>query len=275
MAYRKFKLINSKNEVWEFTNKEVKSFLNSPSGLGYTSSLSVTRYGEKANVLLEETSFPNPSGEVIFYDTSNEDRYQKYYNLCRFLTYTPLKLIYTLPFSTPVDYELDCYVTSISKTESTTNKLLNCSINFQGISFWKGETITSRFSTGIEIELTNNGDFPVGFEITITETDMQEAQIILKQNNEIYGIAKFGSREEREDYWDKIYINSNDGEQNVIIENDGALLPNPLSYQDISVSNGAIYVTFLKLARGTSVMEVILEASGIAEVKYTEIFRSV
>lgn len=271
MSYRKFKLINNKGQVWEFTNRQVKSFLSSPSQLGFSNTIKVDRYINSANVISQEYAFPNPSGEVIFYDSKNADRYQKYYDLCRFLAETPLKLVYTLPFDTPEDYELDCYVTNLTKTESTTDKTLTCQINFQGLSFWKGTTKTITDST-TSYTLTNEGDDPVGFEITI-EGSMTNPYFTLTQDGEIYGQAKF----ENDVQFDKVYVNSNDGKQSIELEQSGTPLPNPQAYQDYSISNGAIYVTFIKIAKGTSTLDIGVESGSISNVniEYTPIYRSV
>lgn len=271
MSYRKFKLINNKDQVWEFTNKQVKSFLSSPSQLGFSNTIKVDRYINSANVISQEYAFPNPSGEVIFYDSKNGDRYQKYYDLCRFLAETPLKLVYTLPFDTPEDYELDCYVTNLTKTESTTDKTLTCQINFQGLSFWKGATETITDST-TSYTLTNEGDFPVGFEIEI-KGSMTNPFFTVTKDNDMYGEAKF----EDITAFSSVYVNSKDSEQNVKLKQGDAFLPNPLSYQDLSISNGAIYVTFVKLARGTSTLDIGFESGNITsvDIKFTPQFRSV
>lgn len=271
MSYRKFKLINSKDEVWEFTNKQVKSFLSNPSQLGFNNTIKVERFSNKAMVLSQDFALPNPSGEIIFYDSANADRYQKYYNLSRFLAYTPLKLVYTLPLSTPVDYELECYVTNLTKTESTTDKTLTCQINFQGISFWKGETQTIT-GTDSSYEITNNCDMPIGFEITILG-NMTNPYFTLTQDDVLYGEAKFDDITE----FDEVYVNSNDGEQNVILKQGSSIIANPLGYQDLSISNGSIYVTFVKLARGTSTLEIGMESGTLSSVQidFAPLFRSV
>lgn len=266
--YRRFTLVNSKNETWSFTDKEFKVFLNNPQGLGFNSSLDVIRYGEKGNVSSETFNFPTPSGDILFYDSSLTDKYSRYFNFARFIADSPLKLYYTLPSG--FRYELDCYVTSLSKGEVDTNNILTCPINFQGISFWKADEIVSKGTDSFFI--LNNGDFPVGFEILI-EGDLMNPYVLLSQDGELYGEAKFDDQTA----FNSVYINSNDGEQSVILEQGGSVLPNPLSYQDLSISNGSIYVTFVKLARGKTDLTIGVESGSItsSQIRYTPQYRSV
>lgn len=270
---REFTLINSNNESWTFTGKTFKVFLNNPQGLGFTRTATTTRYGNRQNLTGITDNFPQPNGEILFYDSANEDRYTEYNLFCRFITYEPLKLVYSIPKSGDQmsQYTLDCVVTSLTKTESKTDGLLSCPVVFQGLSLWMGDSI-EKTGTASTYTLTNDGDFPVGFEITI-EGNLTNPYVTLSQDGELYGEVKFDS----ETAFDSLYVDSNDGEQNVILEQGGAVIPNPLSYQDLSISNGSIYVTFVKLARGISELEIGMESGSITsvEIKYQPIYRSV
>lgn len=268
---RKFTLTNSNNVSWTFTSKSVKSFLMNPQGLGYSSKLDVIRYGEKANVSNEVYDFPSVSGELVFYDTSNANRYKLYNDFARFCTYTPLTLSYVIPLASPETYTLKCYVTSLTKTESIPSGVLNVGITMQGLGFWNGAEIATT-GTASSYSLTNNGDFPVGLEITVTGS-LENPYVTFTQDGDLYGEAKFDDSTA----FDEVYVDSKDGEQNVILEQSGSTLPNPLSYQDLSISNGSIYVTFVKLARGTSTLAIGMDSGSITSVsiKYTPQYRSV
>lgn len=273
MSIRKFTLTNSKGTTWSFNGRNtVKSFIQNPEGLGFASSLNVTRYGEKANLTSQEYDLPRVKAEVVFWDVKNANRYKTYNDFLAFIMNTPLILTYQLPLSTPVDYKLDCYVVSISKTETGRDNCLTSEIEFQGLSFWQGAAVSTT-GTATSYTITNAGDCPVGFEITITGTSMENPYFTLEQDSELYGEAKFTDISA----FDSVYVNSNDGEQSVELQQGGSVLANPLAYQDLSISNGAIYVTFVKLARGKSTLTIGMDSGSISSVtiEYTPIYRSV
>ena len=275
VPYRKFWMVNAKGDRWNMTEREEKSFLNNPQGLGYAKSLSTIRYGNRQNLTDVTDNFPQPSGEILFYDSANSSRYERYNEFVRFLSYYPITLYYQIPVSYYSHiqniYTLDCVVGSLTKTESKTDGILRCSITFNALSFYKGETVEISGS-GSTYTITNDGDFPVGFEITI-EGSPVNPYVQLEQDNELYGEAKFINSTA----FDSVYVNSNDGEQNVILEQGGSVLPNPLSYQDLSISNGSIYVTFVKLARGESDLTIGMDSGSLTsvEIRFTPIYRSV
>ena len=267
--YRTFYLTNSLGNTWQLTDQSFKAFLNNPQGLGQSETLTTTIYGEVARVDDEEFAFPQVSGELLFYDDANSDRYQKYNNFARFISYTPLTLHYTIPTSPAETYTLPCYCVTISKSETGRNGILTCGVTFQGTDFWHGEEVTVTGTSSIS--LTNEGDYPVGFEITIEGTGMTEPYFTLTQDD-IYGETKLLT-----ETFTSIYINSNDTEQNMELESNGSVLANPLSYQDLSISNGSIYVTFLKLKRGTSTLDIGMTSGTLTGVtiKFTPRYRSV
>lgn len=275
VPYRKFWMVNSKGDRWNLTEHEVRSFMNNPQGFGFAKTISTTRYGN-AQVLTDVTdNFPSPSGEVLFYDSHNSTRYEQYNEFVKFLSYEPVTLYYKLPFSfysqIPNVYTLECVVGTLTKTESKTDNIMTCPITFNALSYYKGDEVNIN-GTGTSYTIQNDGDFPVGFEITV-EGSLMNPYVLLSQNDELYGEAKFDDTTA----FSSLYLNSNDGEQSVILQQSGSVLPNPLSYQDLSISNGSIYVTFVKLARGISELEIGSESGSITsvEIKYQPIYRSV
>ena len=265
---REFTLINSNNEQWTFTDRSFRTFLHNPQGLGMTRSLTTSRYGNRQTVTGIQENFPQIQGDLLFYDSANGDRYTRYAQFARFISYEPLTLVYTVP--DVGIFTVDCSVVSLTKTESKTDKILTCPITIQGLSLWKGQEIilsgTNSFS------LYNDGDFPCGFEITI-EGNLTNPYILLTQDEELYGEAKFDS----ETAFNSLYLNSNDGEQNIVLQQGGSILPNPLSYQDLTISNGSIYVTFVKVARGISELTIGAESGSVTSTKinYKPLYRSV
>lgn len=269
MSVREFTLINSKNQRWTLTDKSKKYFLGDPKGLGFQSNISVQQYGDVQNEVGKNFNFPQVSGVVYFYDSANATRYANYNSFVDFLSYHPLKMEYILPTSPAQTFTLDCDVTSLTKTESESNKTMQCDIVLTGLGFWKGNSFFQMATTSVS--LTNNGHFPVGFTITINGTNMENPYFTLEQDNEVYGEGKFL------DTFSKVIVNSEDGSQSVELQQSGSVLPNPLGYQDLSISNGSIYVTFVKLARGTSTLTVGVDSGTVTNftVNYTPLYRSV
>lgn len=260
---------------WHFTDETFKCFLNNPQGLGFLKTLTTVRYGNRQNITDMTDSFPSVQGEVLFWGDSNSERYEKYNDFVRFLSHSPLVFYYKVPYLDALDneitYELECDAVSLQKTETKTNGVLTCPVTFTGLSFWKASKVTTT-GTATSYTLTNNGDFPVGFEITV-KGSLTNPYITLEQDSELYGEAKFNDSTA----FGEVYVDSIDGEQNVILKQGGSVLPNPLAYQDLSISNGAIYVTFVKLARGKSTLTVGMDSGSITsvDISFTPIYRSV
>lgn len=275
IPYRKFWIINNSNEQWDLTEKDFKAFLNNPTGLGFKKTIEMTRYGEKAVKNNETYDFPSVQGELLFYDSANSNRYDKYNQFVRFVMDTPLKLYYQIPVSISSQiadiYSMDCEITQLDKTESKPDRLMRCNVTFSGLGFWEGDEVTISGS-GLSYTIENKGDFPVGFEIAF-DGNFSNPYFTLSQDGEIYGECKF---DDSQNTFSNVYVNSNDGEQDIVLKQSGTILPNPLSYQDLSISNGNIYVTFVKLARGTT--QLTIGAGTVqtnAEIKFTPAYRSV
>lgn len=260
MNHRKFKLINAKGDIWDLTDPLICSFLSEPEGLGFNQTLTTVQYGNSLRVATSETNFPSVSGDVLFYDSSTADKYFLYASFVDFCTITPLYLVYSKPCDN-VEYRLKCEVATLNKTEVKEDHMMTCPITFQGLGMWEGEEIVINGTDDV-YSLVNNGHFPVGFEIKV-EGALENPYFTLEQDGEVYGEAKFDDSTS----FDSVYVNSNDGEQNVILEQSGSVLPNPLSYQDLSISNGSIYVTFVKLAKGESTLTIGMDSGSITNVE--------
>lgn len=268
---RKFYISNGNGQTVTLTEKGTHIFLNEPSGFGYSNELNTIARPDTLSVVTSSQAFGTIVGEVIFYDGANADRYEKYNDLVSFLTIEPLIFYYTIPTVTPKTFHADAAVLSLEKSESKPDNMMRCPITLQMLSRWKGEEITES-GTATTYTLTNDGHMPVGFEITI-EGSLTNPYFTLSQNGEVYGEAKFTDATA----FDSVFVNSKDSEQNVILEQGGSVLANPLSYQDLSISNGSIYVTFVKLARGESTLTIGMDSGSISnvEIKYTPLYRSV
>lgn len=275
VPYRTFWLVNGNGDRWDFTKHELKSFLNEPQGLGFQKTIDITRYGERAVKNSETYNFPTVSGDLLFYDSPNSTRYEKYNEFVRFLMNQPITLYYQIPvsvYSRIADiYTLNCEVMSLTKTESKPERVLTSNISMSGLGFYQGDEVTIA-GDGTSYTINNDGDFPVGFEIEINGS-LTNPYFTLEQDGEMYGEAKFDDSTA----FDSVYVNSKDGEQNVVLEQGGSILPNPLSYQDLSISNGSIYVTFVKLAMGESTLTIGIDSGSVTSlsVKFIPTYRSV
>lgn len=270
MRYRKFKLKNSLNASWELTETSVKTFLSDPSGLGMSNSIETTQYGNVLRLDNIDTAFPSVSGNVMIYENTVDAKYLKYNQFVTFLTYTPLVLEYQVPGTNKTFY-LDVVVASLDKTEVDRNGVMNCPITLQGLGMWRGNSFYWTGNASSK-SLTNDGHFPVGLTVTLTG-NMTNPYFTLTQNSEVYGEAKFIDTTA----FNSVIVDSRDGMQSVELQQSNSVLANPLGYQDLSISNGAIYVTFIKLARGTSTLNVGMDSGSLTSVivNYTPIYASV
>lgn len=267
---RKFWIENGNGDRVFLAAQTTKVFLNNPEGFGYSQTFESVQYSNR----LRGTStqdFPEISGEVVFYDTANKDKYRKYNDFVTFLSYEPLNLFYQIPTSPAQTYSAEVSVTSLDKNEVKPNGLLVCDLELQCLSRWKGQEETIQGTT-TTYTIENNGHMPVGFEITINGTNMYSPYFTLEQNGEMYGEAKFNAQQ-----LSRVYVDSNDGEQSVELKQGNSILANSLSYQDLSIANGSIYVTFVKLARGESTLTIGMASGTVTDVtiKFTPIYRSV
>lgn len=268
--YRKFQLENSLGDKWDLTDLLFKSYFNNPSGFGFSQSIETVQYGNAQNVKTSTTEFPSVSGDILFYDYENETKYEMYERFVDFCTYSPLLFKYRKPMDNSV-YTLKCEVSSLQKTEVKNDSMLTCPISFLGLGMWQGEKVEFSGSS-LTYAVINGGHMPCGFEITI-EGSMVNPYFTLEQDGELYGEGKFDDATA----FGSVYVNSNDGEQSVELKQGGSILPNPLSYQDLSISNGSIYVTFVKLARGSSTLTVGMDSGSVTSinVNFVPKYRSV
>lgn len=270
MTFRQFQLVNGKGQTVLLSDLSSQIFLNNPAGLGYSNNVTTMQYGEALVLVTTDQGFSSLGGEVVFYDGSRSDKYANYNDFISFLTHKPLTLVYTIPTSTPETYSMDVEVSNIDKTEIKTDGMLRCTFNMISLSRWKGDEVTITGS-GTTYSITNDGHMPVGFEITIEGASMKNPYFTLTGDDGLYGEGKFT------DTLDSVYVNSRDGKQEIVLEKNGSIVPNPLGKQDLTISNGSIYVTFAKLIRGEVTLDVGMDSGTLSSVtvKYIPLYRSV
>lgn len=126
---RQFRLVNAKGNTYNLNDLDF--FLYDPADLGYKKSNKVLKAGNVFRPYEESVSQPTPTGTIRF---KNPDAYQKYYEFMRFATIEPLILEYT-PGDSDDTYRIDCYISSMDKTEISGSGL-HCEVKFGALSFW-------------------------------------------------------------------------------------------------------------------------------------------
>lgn len=262
---RQFYLENSLGKKYELTNKNFKQFLNGPEGLGFSKNLNVLRIGNDELITDEQYSMPSISGEVLFYDNL-ENAYQDYLEFINFVRYSPLKLYY-LPPNMLFPYYIECSITQVDKSEYQRVGYLSCPVTFYGYTLWQNsqesnlvvsnsknkdgkyyELIRPYHYAGNSlnsIEINNTGDVPIGFVFEVVGS-VTNPRLIASQNGIVYGQLKLNGT------FDYIRIDSNDLTESIYLENNGTVITNPLSYQDLSIADGVSDITFFKLKIGES-----------------------
>ena len=278
MGYRKFKLKNSLDQEYLLTDRNFKSFFNSPKGLGYSKNLTGIRLGDRFKITKREYEFPKPSGELVFYNSSNEDNYDAYNEFVRFASFYPLRLYYYIPGNNKAEEEADsiflnCEIENLSKSEITHGDgTLRVPVTFQGTSFWLSGKINDQ---KIDLESQYEGSFTFELDIPFTFGDdplrnismpnlgTLVTPIILKIDGEcVDPYVRFFDSNEVEyaackiiGTYDKVYINSNEDEQEISLQYNGITVANPASKQDLTIGNPDaedFYLTFLKIKPGTT-----------------------
>lgn len=262
---RQFYLENSLGKKYELTNKNFKQFLNEPEGLGFSKNLNVLRIGNDELITDEQYSMPSISGEVLFYDNL-ENAYQDYLEFINFVRYSPLKLYY-LPPNMLFPYYIECSITQVDKSEYQRVGYLSCPVTFYGYTLWQNSQESNLVVSNSEnkdgkyyelirpyhyagnslnsIEINNTGDVPIGFVFEVVGS-VTNPRLIASQNGVVYGQLKLNGT------FDYIRVDSNDLTESIYLENNGTVVTNPLSYQDLSIADGVSDITFFKLKIGES-----------------------
>lgn len=268
MAYRKFWLINSLGERYDFAdpNKKENVFLNNPEGLGFQRSYTSLVVGNSELVTSQQFQLTDFKGSLVFYNGSNGTRYQAYFDFLKFAKYKPLELHYLTPNELK-SYHCDVLFIQADKTEVKTGNVLTIPVTFHRLTEWltdddvvyelnnsptgdgKKYDLTYNYSYSgsslADTVLINNGTDDIGFVITV-EGEVQNLQFTLSQNGETYGVCKINGT------YDFVQIDSVERTESIYMENNGSVVTNPEQYQDFTIRNGASYLTWLKLKVGES-----------------------
>lgn len=266
MNYRKFWLINSLGNRYDFTDKNSKIFLNQPSGFGFTRKYSVQQIGNSEIITSQQFQLTDITGELLFYANSNGTIYQDYQNFIQFAKYKPLEFHYQTPNDLD-DYYCDVLFTQSTKSEISTDGIMHIGVVFHRLTQWltsKDYVITLRNEPTDEgknyplvrpyhyagtnlsnTEINNNGTDDVGF-VFIIDGEVQNPTFTLTQGGEVYGVCKINGT------YDYLQLDSVEQIDSLYLERNGSVITNPEQYQDFSVANGG-YLTWCKFRVGKSI----------------------
>ena len=265
--YRKFWLINSLGNRFDFTSKTNDGFLHLPEGLGFSRSFSSIKIGNSELVTSHQFNLTDIKGEMLFAFGSNGDIYEHYFNFIQFAKFKPLELHYQTP-NNLTSYHCDVLFTQADKTEiDFQDHMLHIPVVFHRLTEWltdKDETyvmsndpldegkyhdlIYDYHYAGTNLSntnLNNNGTDDVGFIFEVFG-EVQNIQFSLTQAGETYGICKINGT------YDYIRIDSVERSESIYLEYEGSSITNPEIYQDFTIRNGASYLTWCKLRVGQS-----------------------
>lgn len=261
---REFWLVNSKGVKYSLHRLNV--FLNTPSGLGYSVDTDVVNLGNSSFIASESYNLGSAEGEVIFLG-SRKAVYQEYFDFTNFLYFRPITLHYKTPNSND-SFFCQVRVISLEKSEVGQDGILRCPIQMYRQTLWYNDTLHTLEARNVSvegksyplyrpyhygaistqnIEIYNAGvaDAPMTVEVLGRSTDTMFN--LFDENNVRYGAAKILGT------YDKIFIDSDDLNEDIQLERDGSVIPNAINYQDLTVGDPRqVYVTFLKLKPGTS-----------------------
>lgn len=270
---RRIWLTNGLGQTFEDTQL---SLLASLSGFGLQNALTSTRVGNAMLVSFVQPQLVIKQSELQIWG-GRITAYQRYLQFARFINYSPLYLHYLTPNLTNGVF-CQVEITQVDKGEIGQDGILRVPIQMQPLTLWYDEqenviTTTRTESLGkhyllqrpyhygaintSNIEVYNNGitDAPVIIEVNGTVTDLQYN--LYDENGDRYGVGKINGT------YDKIVINSNELDENIELERDGAVIANPYNYQDLAVADNDVnsVVTFVKLKSGQSSFNFLVDSS--------------
>lgn len=275
--YRILNLVNGKNEKWELTDRNFKTFASDISGFGVSKSLSLLRIGLAQGVTNAQYNLDQIRYTVNFYDSDIVEQYKKYNDFVRFLSHRPLSQEYLIPSSKTV-YVRDVELVSLNKTEvNPATHSLECEIVLQPLTFWqdkeshciitdntvevaKNYPLSRPYAYGnyslSNIAINTDGFLDTSLEITIDGQCQDPAYMLYDESGELYGIGRFVGT------FDSVYVNSDEMNQQIILTRGGIELDNAWSYRDLTVGKpNEVAVTFLKLKPGKSRLAFRLDQS--------------
>lgn len=254
---RQFKLQNALGQTFDLMQRD--AFFYSPDGLGFRMNSEFMQIGGSYQLIETEAAQKTPAGIMVF------KNYAKYQEFVKFITPTPLKLMYK-----PLNEwaYLDCIVSSLSKAEiDYKDNTLKCNIDFQGLSKWyipravkrsgvetvdaKKYTYSYNYTyadsvTGV-INITNNSSEDSPTIITIMGEITNPAWALIVNNKTVQSGAVTATI----DTGNKLVINSKDNQLEIAEYTAGnVFVRNLYQYSDFTLDN------FIYAPVGQSVLRV-------------------
>ena len=274
--YRKFTLINSKDEYWELANPNNRTFAGNPSGLGYSNTKSFIRIGDMDMETYSQFSLSDITFAIVFYQDTNSQIYSAYSNFVKFLMHEPITLKYDLPNGK--SYQRKCAVGGISKTEvDSSNSAMSCNLTLKPQEMWLGEAKTVEFSnTPLVQQFTCESGIPTPLLLEFNGKLTNPKYTLYDADDNEIGVGRFIGT------FAKMVIDSEDGYENIqlrLFSDSSKDVVNPYGYQDLTVVNYKNeLLTFIKASVGLNKIKLETESSADgwqAKVTYIERFASV
>lgn len=286
MSYRKFWLTNGKDEQFTLTEPSFKVFLDAIDGLGFAKTYATMRLGDKEKITSEQFNLLEVSGDVLFYDQTNEEKYEQYNTFVRFLSHQPIRLYYLTP-NTYDPFYAEINFIQLDKSQVDDDGILRCPAKMKLLSFWQTSSshelearpandqgkkypLVRKIDEGYfygaaalnDVTLYNDGTLDTGLIIEIFG-ECEDPQINFYQDGQ-YGACKLNGE------FDYVKINSIEDEEEIVLKKGESVLANPLSYQDLTIGNPSeTYVTFIKLRPGQSTITVTFGNTFTGYVKFS------
>lgn len=284
---RKFWLTNSDDVIFSLNGENIEntlSFLNSPSGLGYSVDINTVKLGNTDMILSEVYNLGSVGGEILFIG-DKRNAYQQYQDFMSFLARKPITLHY-LPPNTNDSYQCLIRVVSLEKTEvSHEDGIMHCPVQLYRQGMWYNDTpnvldadnsisdgkkypLDRPYSYGAvsleNIQLVNSGMTDTSIKVEIFGSCTDPSWKLFDDENVQYGACKILGT------YDYVRVDSDDLNEEIHLERNGAVIANAINYQDLTVgSPQSVLVTFLKIRPGTSTLMFDLEETFAGYVRIT------
>lgn len=292
---REFWLENQDKQLWHFTSEESETFMEDPQGLGLDINYGGFRLGNAEIVNTQQYQLKPITGVLNFFGSNRAEIYKNYFDFMNFIAKNRLlKLHYRTP-NTFESYYRYCFVQSVTKTEIDDRYLLmECPITFATQTFWRNDKVNSIAvtdeSTGdgkkyelerpyhyassklSNIKVINRGNTDTAMKVTILGASKNPTLNVYDNNGVRYGAIRMLGE------FDKVIIDSDDLNQSITLEKEGATLTAPYAYQDLSVGQqNQVYVTFVKLKSGESTLVFTNDGAfdGIVMIEWSDEYVSI